>query len=61
MVERFDDGMSRDLESVAQIIPDRDAELAACLCQTEESIPAIAAIVASRPAESVKKVVARNL
>ena len=49
MVERCNDRVPRDLEPATQIIPDRDAELVACLDETEESIATIPADVASRP------------
>ena len=41
MAERLDDGMPRDLQSAAQIIPDRDAEFGACFGEAEERIAAI--------------------
>ena len=47
MVERFDNDMSHDLQSATQIIPDRDAELIAGLCEAQKSITAIAADIAS--------------
>jgi hypothetical protein len=49
MVERLNDRVARHLDPAAQIIPERDAELVAGLDETEESIAAISANVASRP------------
>jgi hypothetical protein len=45
--EPFDDGVPRDLEPAAQIIPDRDAKLVAGLGEAQKSIAAIAADIAS--------------
>src|SRR5690349_10593614 len=50
MVERFDECVSRDLESAAQVVPDRDAEFVAGLGKAQKSIPAVAADIAACPA-----------
>src|SRR4051812_50207344 len=49
MVERLDECVAGNLESAAQIIPDRDAEFVAGLGEAQESITAVAADIAARP------------
>src|SRR3954469_25449663 len=50
LVERLDECVAHHLEPAAQIIPDRDAEFVAGLGEAQESITAVAADIAARPA-----------
>ena len=47
--QRRDDGLTRDVESTAEIVPEGDLEFAAGLGKAEEGIPAIAPVIAARP------------